>query len=56
MNYFHLLTMVFVLAKLFDRFPYSWWVVLAPSLVSFGIGLAILAFVLVVAILKAVYE
>lgn len=43
------LTIIFVLAKLFNLVSWSWWVVFAPLIVSFSILLVILAFVAVVA-------
>lgn len=52
MNYFHILTLVLVLAKLFGHFPYSWWLVFTPSIISFGIGLLILMLAVVVAALQ----
>jgi len=32
LNFFHLLTLVFVAAKLFNVIDWSWWLVLAPTL------------------------
>lgn len=50
-NVFTVLSLVFVVAKLFGHFPYSWWIVLAPSFVGFGIWLGALVAV-VIAIVK----
>ena len=50
MNYFHILTLIFVVAKLFNYIDWSWWLVMTPSLISF----AILAVVLGIAGLIAV--
>lgn len=42
MNYFHILTLIFVGFKLANVLQWSWWLVLLPSLISFGVGLVIL--------------
>lgn len=43
------LTIIFVLAKLAGFISWSWWLVFAPVLVSFTIGILILVFAMVVA-------
>lgn len=40
-NYFHILTLIFVIAKLFEKIDWSWFYVLLPSIASLGIGLII---------------
>lgn len=55
MNYLHILTLIFVVCKIAEVgviAHWSWWLVLAPSLVSMSITLLILAFVFVVALLS----
>jgi hypothetical protein len=42
MNWFHLLTIIFVVAKLGGVLDWSWWLVLLPSLFSLGVGLIFL--------------
>lgn len=43
MNWFHALTMIFVVAKIAGPLSdWSWWLVLLPSLISIGIGTLIL--------------
>jgi hypothetical protein len=49
MGFLNALTLIFVLAKLFDKIDWSWWLVFAPSYIS----LVILIFVLVSAGLVA---
>ena len=44
MNYFHILTLIFVVAKLFDKIDWSWWLVVTPSLISFAILAVVLGF------------
>lgn len=39
LNYFHLLTLVFVTAKLFDKIDWSWFYVFLPSIISVGLGI-----------------
>lgn len=43
--WFHVITIIFIIAKLAGAFPYSWWIVFAPSLIGVGLGLAIIAFI-----------
>ena len=50
MNYFHILTLIFVVAKLFNYIDWSWWLVLTPSLISFAILAVMLGLVGVVAV------
>lgn len=44
-----ILTIIFVLCKLFHVINWAWWVVFLPIIISFSIGLLFLAFALVVA-------
>lgn len=53
MDFLHLLTLVFIAAKLFDKIDWSWWLVLLPTIVSFGIGVTIIFAVIVIAALAA---
>lgn len=52
-NFAHVLTLVFVVAKLFNFIQWSWWLVFLPSIISIGFGLLIIGFVFVLAILDA---
>jgi len=38
---FHLLTIIFVIAKMLGYFNYSWWVVFAPSIVAVVLALTL---------------
>jgi hypothetical protein len=42
-----LLTIVFVISKLFGKITWSWWWVFSPLWISTGIALAILSVILV---------
>lgn len=44
-GFLHLLTLIFVLAKLFKAITWSWWLVFTPSIISVCLGLMIIAFV-----------
>lgn len=44
-----ILTIIFVLAKLFGVITWSWWVVFLPTIISFSILLLILLGILVIA-------
>ena len=44
-----ILTIIFVVAKLFGVIDWSWWLVFAPTIVSVAIGLLFVAVVLIVA-------
>jgi hypothetical protein len=41
-NFFHVLTLLLVVLKVLGYFQHSWWLVFAPSIVSFALGLLIL--------------
>ena len=51
----NVLTVIFVIAKLTGYLDWSWWLVLAPSLVGLGIGLVVMSAILVFALLAAIY-
>jgi len=51
MNWFHLLTIIFVVARLANVINWSWWLVLLPSLVSVSLTLISFTFFLIVAAL-----
>lgn len=49
-----LLTIVFIVLKLLGKITWSWWWVLSPVLIEMGVALLILAFMLILAVIKAV--
>lgn len=51
-----LLTIVFIVLKLLGKITWSWWWVLSPILVEIAVVLLILAFMLILAVIKAVRE
>jgi len=53
MNWFHAFTLVFVALKIAKLVNWSWWLVFAPSIVSVGFALTLLACVGAVAIIAA---
>lgn len=46
-----LLTLVFVIAKLLGRFPWSWWWAFAPVLIAGSIALTVILVGLLVAVI-----
>lgn len=54
LNYVHILTLIFVVAKLFDKIDWSWWLVLAPSIAYIGFGLVIVISTLVAVVIAAI--
>jgi hypothetical protein len=42
-GFLHLLTLVFVMARLFDKIDWSWWAILSPSILAVVLGLAMIA-------------
>lgn len=52
MNIFHILTIIFVIAKLMNVITWSWWLVLLPSSIIFGIGLITLILIGIIALIK----
>lgn len=51
-----ILTIIFVVAKLFGLIAWSWWIVFSPLLVVFGLIFVILFFALIFFIGSAIYE
>lgn len=49
----HILTIIFVIAKIVGYINWSWWLVLLPSIISIGLSLLIWLFILVVIIIAA---
>ena len=49
----HILTIIFVIAKIVGYIEWSWWLVLLPSIISIGLSLLIWLFILVVVIIAA---
>lgn len=52
----NLLTVLFVGLKLTDHINWSWWLVLAPTLIPAAIGLSFLTLVLSMAVFAAVLK
>lgn len=53
MNYFHILTLIFVVCKVAEVGAiahWSWWLVLAPSIISIGITVFLLVFFFLIAL------
>lgn len=44
-----ILTIIFVIAKLFGVIDWSWWLVFAPTIASVAIGLLVVVIALIVA-------
>ena len=58
MHIWHILTVIFVVCKIGEIgviADWSWWLVLAPSLISAAIGIAILAGAALVALIVGVF-
>ena len=51
-----LLTIAFIVLKLLGKITWSWWWVLSPILIEIAVVLLILAFMLILAVIKAVRE
>ena len=49
----HILTIIFVIAKIVGYINWSWWLVLLPSIISIGLSLLIWLFIVVVIIIAA---
>lgn len=49
MNYLHIATLLLIVARILNYIDWSWWVVLAPSIVSFTVGFIVLVIALVLA-------
>ena len=52
----NILTIIFVIAKICGAITWSWWLVLLPSLISIGLGLAIWLIGLIAIIVIAVLD
>jgi len=48
-GFFGLLTIVFIVLKLLDKINWSWFWVLSPFIFSTGIGLILIAVILIIA-------
>lgn len=48
-----ILTIIFVIAKLFGVINWSWWLVFLPSIISVGLSILIIIFVIILAIIAA---
>jgi hypothetical protein len=51
-----LLTIVFVLLKVFGYISWSWWWIFSPLWIGAAIVLSILAIVLIIAIIAAIFD
>jgi hypothetical protein len=51
-----ILTIIFVIAKLFGVINWSWWLVLLPSIISIGFSIFIILLVITLAIIQASLE
>lgn len=49
----HILTIIFVIAKIVGYINWSWWLVLLPSIISIGLSTLVTIIVLVVALIAA---
>ncbi len=47
----HILTIIFVIAKIVGYINWSWWLVLLPSIISIGLSTLVSIIVLVVALI-----
>ena len=54
LGFTHILTIIFVIAKIVGYINWSWWLVLLPSLISIGLGLVIWLIGLIAIIVIAV--
>lgn len=45
MNFLHILTLMFVAAKLLNLISWSWWLVFLPSIIPLAFALTMLIFV-----------
>ena len=49
----HILTIIFVIAKIVGYIEWSWWLVLLPSIISIGLSILVWLVILVVVIIAA---
>lgn len=49
LNYLHILTLIFVVAKLWEKIDWTWFYVLLPSIISVSLGLVVwtIAFIVI---------
>ena len=52
----HILTIIFVIAKIVGYINWSWWLVLLPSLISVGLWLAIWLIGMIAVIIIAILD
>lgn len=52
----HILTIIFVIAKIVGYINWSWWLVLLPSLISVGLWLAIWLIGMITVIIIAILD
>lgn len=48
-----ILTLILVVAKLIGYFPYSWWWVFAPIIITWGLAIVLVIFVVIAAIVAS---
>jgi hypothetical protein len=51
-GFLNLLTLIFVVAKLFGAISWSWWIIFIPTYVSVGLVMFVLFLAFVAAVLK----
>ena len=49
----HILTIIFVIAKIVGYIEWSWWLVLLPSIISIGLSILVWLVILIVVIIAA---
>ncbi len=54
-GFFSLLTLLFIALKLLDKIDWSWWWVLSPLLIPFGVGLIIVLLIIIVYVISEVF-
>lgn len=47
-----ILTLIFVIAKLFGIIDWSWWICLLPTIISTGLGILLFLICLIIAIIS----
>ncbi len=49
LNYLHILTLIFVVAKLWEKIDWTWFYVLLPSIISVSLGIVVwtIAFIVI---------
>ena len=52
----HILTIIFVIAKIIGYIEWSWWLVLLPSIISIGLSTLVSIIILVVALIAVFLE